>query len=110
MTSQDLFSKPFPALLVPKRSFSVLVGDSIPPSIGSLPALEDLDLSNNHLPGPLPPEIGRLRSLLSIDVSSNGLRLGLPGSICDLTRLSALTLKCNAFTGSMRRVSETWRR
>jgi Leucine-rich repeat (LRR) protein len=54
--------------------------DSLPPEIGQLTGLEELDLNGAVLTS-LPPEIGQLTSLWSLQLSGNPLR-NLPPEIC----------------------------
>lgn len=39
---------------------------SIPPELGSMTALQELDLSTNYLTGTIPPQLGNLRNLQSL--------------------------------------------
>ena len=50
----------------------------IPPVLGELTQLEDLDLSHNNLTGEVPSALGGMVSLVSVDVSFNGLTGSLP--------------------------------
>jgi hypothetical protein len=69
----------------------------LPPEIGQLTALTRLDLSNNQLTR-LPPEIGRLTALTWLDLSGNQLE-ALPPEISQLTRLAQLYLQGNPSLG-----------
>ena len=51
---------------------------SIPPEMGDLLKLRELDLSNNQLGGTIPPEIGRITRLDELNLSYNRLTGELP--------------------------------
>ncbi|PQQ05799.1 putative LRR receptor-like serine/threonine-protein kinase [Prunus yedoensis var. nudiflora] len=51
-------------------SFQKMVG-SLPPSIGNLTHLTEINLMNNNFSGEIPQEMGRLRSLQYLKLSSN---------------------------------------
>ena len=65
----------------------------LPPEIGQLTALQSLNLGNNRL-SELPPEIGRLTALQNLDLRQNELR-ELPPEIGQLTALQNLYLNGN---------------
>ena len=67
--------------------------NELPPEIGQLTSLENLDLSDNDLTE-LPPEIGQLTSLENLDLSGNDLA-ELPPEIGQLTSLENLELGVN---------------
>ena len=69
---------------------------SLPPEIGDLTSLTDLDLGDNQLAS-LPPEIGNLTSLTSLILHGNELA-SLPSEIGNLIRLTGLGLHGNHFT------------
>ncbi|CAL9137817.1 unnamed protein product [Musa acuminata var. zebrina] len=71
----------------------------IPPDIGRLDKLRVLDVSYNHLVGPLPESIGGMRKLEQLDVAHNKLSGEIPCSICDLPRLKNFTYSYNYFCG-----------
>lgn len=56
--------------------------------------LEELDLSANHIQGPLPGEIGSLKSLCLLNIRQNRLSQ-IPPEISKLTRLLDLNLSMN---------------
>ena len=70
----------------------------IPPSIGQLTRLSELDLSGNRLTGPIPPEIGKLTNLKNLNLNNNQLT-GLIPEIGELTNLARLSLSRNQLTG-----------
>ena len=65
----------------------------LPPEIGQLTALRELDLSQNQLTS-LPPEIGQLTALTALVLYSNQLA-SLPPEIGQLTALTRLFLESN---------------
>ncbi|MBF0285174.1 MAG: leucine-rich repeat domain-containing protein [Magnetococcales bacterium] len=69
---------------------------SLPPEIGQLTSLKQLDLSFNKLAS-LPPEIGQLTSLKQLDMTSNQLAF-LPPEIGHLTSLPQLCINNNQLT------------
>ena len=62
----------------------------LPPEIGNLTSLTELDLDGNQLTE-LPPEIGNLTGLTKLDLWVNGLT-ALPSEIGNLTGLTSLNL------------------
>jgi Leucine-rich repeat (LRR) protein len=69
---------------------------SLPPEIGNLVNLRDLDLSHNNLSS-LPPEIGNLSSLVQLKLPNNQLS-ALPAEIGNLSILRLLYLFDNQLT------------
>ena len=69
---------------------------ALPPEIGQLTNLANLNLSGNRLTA-LPPEIGQLTTLTTLDLSNNQLT-ALPAEIGELTNLTALILWANRIT------------
>lgn len=67
---------------------SLLAGNmlqgQLPPELGNLSYLFQLDLSNNFLTGVIPTELGRLSSLIFLSLNSNFLRGPLPAEIFSL--------------------------
>ncbi|PON94315.1 LRR domain containing protein [Trema orientale] len=60
-----------------------------------------IDLSGNHLIGPIPEEVGLLRALYVLNLSSNALTGGIPSSIGNLSQLESLDLSSNNLNGSI---------
>ena len=60
----------------------------IPPELGNLGSVEDLDVFGNDLSGPIPPEFGELVNLTRLQLGSNSLTGLIPRSLLDLTRLT----------------------
>lgn len=73
----------------------------IPGDLGAASALQQLDLSDNHLTGRFPAELGRLHSLRMLNVSSNGLTGELPSSVCGLPALEVFSLARNRLSGGL---------
>ncbi|KAG5568295.1 hypothetical protein H5410_064689 [Solanum commersonii] len=70
---------------------------TIPPGMLSLPTLNTIDLSSNHLSGPL--EEFKSNSLILIYLEGNQLQGHLPHSIQNLVNLTDLILSFNNFSG-----------
>ncbi|MEO1052224.1 MAG: T9SS type A sorting domain-containing protein [Bacteroidota bacterium] len=73
----------------------------LPPEIGNLSALEDLELPLNNLTGPIPAEIGNLSNLLALTLYNNQLSGPLPEEIGSLSSLGKLALTKNKISGSI---------
>jgi hypothetical protein len=58
-----------------------------------------LNLSTNNFTGVIPPEIGQLKVLSELDFSYNSLYGVIPLSFCNLTKLEVLDLSNNHLTG-----------
>ena len=71
----------------------------IPPRIGGLDGLQDLDLEDNRLTGPIPPELGKLRALRFLRLSNNRLTGPIPPELGDLAGLEKLRLDDNRLSG-----------
>ena len=71
----------------------------IPPEIGKLTALLELQLGSNDLTGSLPPEIGNLTNLGGIGLGGNSLSGPIPPEIGNLTNLERLDLVNNSLSG-----------
>jgi hypothetical protein len=74
---------------------------SIPPEIGCLTNLTDLDLVQNQLTGLIPSEIGNLTNLTGLYLRSNQLQGEIPPEIGNLINLANLGLANNQLTGSI---------
>ncbi|XP_024357802.1 leucine-rich repeat receptor protein kinase HPCA1 isoform X1 [Physcomitrium patens] len=72
----------------------------IPPEIGSLPALSNLDLSfNDKLKGSIPSELGNLQNLKLLSLQQCSLTGFIPASLGQLVNLTYLALNGNKLTG-----------
>lgn len=75
---------------------------TIPEEVVSLSSLSiSLVMSHNFLTGPLPPEVGKLTNLVEIDVSYNKLSGNIPGSLESCISLERLYLGNNSFEGTI---------
>ncbi|KAL5810566.1 hypothetical protein ACOSQ4_027134 [Xanthoceras sorbifolium] len=73
---------------------------SIPLEIGHIKNLQiALNLSFNHLHGPLPPELGRLDKLVSLDVSNNQLSGTIPPALKGMLSLIEVNFSNNLLSG-----------
>ena len=71
----------------------------IPPEVGHLSKLEELNLANNDLSGELPPELGRLRNLINLRLHGNQFSGQLPPELGDIGTLRGVGLEGSEFTG-----------
>ncbi|XP_038976067.1 leucine-rich repeat receptor-like tyrosine-protein kinase PXC3 [Phoenix dactylifera] len=75
---------------------------NIPPEIGKIKNLQiALNLSFNHLRGPLPQELGRLDKLVSLDVSNNQLSGDIPSELKGMLSLIEVNFSDNQLTGQI---------
>ncbi len=84
-------------VLALEMGFNRLSG-TIPPEIGALGALEELNLINNFLRGSIPPELGNLRSLRVLILFGNRLEGPVPPELGSLENLRYLVVS-NAVGG-----------
>ena len=80
--------------------FHTLFG-RIPPELGNLAELRELDLEVNELVGPIPPELGKFTNLEILNLKYNYLSGGIPAELGNLTNLRELHLGNNQLTGSI---------
>jgi Leucine-rich repeat (LRR) protein len=83
------------------KVFNNQLDGGIPAEIGSLEALQILDLSNNALSGEIPADIGLLASLRSLYLDSNLLDGEIPAALGDLTLLEDLHMAGNQLCGEI---------
>ncbi|XP_020525784.1 MDIS1-interacting receptor like kinase 2-like, partial [Amborella trichopoda] len=79
--------------------FANQISGSIPPEIGHLINLGELDLSDNLLDGSLPSSIGNLTKLTALNLFGNQLTGTLPVEIGNLGSIVAINLSENRFRG-----------
>ncbi|KAI9122612.1 hypothetical protein K1719_006452 [Acacia pycnantha] len=89
-----------PRLRVLSLSQNSLQGQ-IPAQIGGLVWLEQLDLSYNNLSGQIPKEIGDLKRMAILDLSGNEIEGHLPDSLGQLKDLQKIDLNSNRLTGEV---------
>ena len=74
---------------------------TIPSALGRLTDLRDMRLGSNKLTGVIPPELGGLERLRYLYIPHNQLTGGIPGKLGDLESLQELELRDNQLTGSI---------
>ena len=74
---------------------------SIPPQLGQLSHLQELNLSFNQLTGAIPPQLGQLGYLQELDLRVNRLTGTIPSELGQLCRLEWLSLGHNRLTGTI---------
>ena len=74
---------------------------AIPPELGNLAMLEDLDFTYNQLTGEIPPELGNLANLKRLNIYSNDLTGEIPPWLGNLAKLEELDLTHNQLTGAI---------
>ncbi|KAG6526748.1 receptor protein-tyrosine kinase CEPR1-like [Zingiber officinale] len=84
-------------------SGNFLVGN-IPATLGRLQKLQLLELYYNKLTGEIPHELGNLTSLIDIDMSDNHLVGSIPASLCGIPGLQVLQVYTNNLTGEIPQV------
>ena len=73
----------------------------IPPELGSLSNLENLDLAQNRLSGEIPPELGSLSNLESLELTQNRLSGEIPPELGNLANLAEMYLWVNQLSGEI---------
>ena len=82
-------------LLMPNNNLT----GTLPPELGNLPQLQELELFGNNLRGPIPPELGNLEQLQRLDLTGNDLTGPIPPELGNLSQLKDLELYNNDLTG-----------
>ena len=73
----------------------------IPLELGKLANLEELYLQGNELTGEIPPELGSLTNLVRLSLDNNRLTGEIPPELGNLTNLERLSLNDNLLTGEI---------
>jgi len=73
---------------------------SLPPELGDLQYLQQLDLGYNNLSGSIPPELGRITNLKFLVLYFNALSGGIPTELGNLVNLEYLKLGNNSLSAS----------
>ena len=74
---------------------------TIPPELGGLTHLQELQLRGNSLTGEIPPELSGLVDMKQLDLARNDLSGEIPPELGDLTNLQGLLLYQNQLTGEI---------
>ena len=74
---------------------------TIPPELGSLSNIEHLTLEYNQLTGAIPPELGNLAKLRTLYLHNNELTGVIPAEFGNLAELKNLRLQNNQLTGAI---------
>uniref|UniRef100_A0A2P2M0Q5 non-specific serine/threonine protein kinase n=1 Tax=Rhizophora mucronata TaxID=61149 RepID=A0A2P2M0Q5_RHIMU len=74
---------------------------TIPPGIGDLSELTNLELSDNHLSGEIPSDIVKLQKLRQLEFYSNNLSGTLPPGFRNLTKLENFDASKNSLEGDL---------
>lgn len=77
----------------------ILTGGTIPPLLGNIQQLVELDLEDCHLTGTIPFSLGNLDHLIELDLEGNNLTGSIPSSLADLANLNELVLIDNNLAG-----------
>ena len=83
------------ALRLPRNNLA----GTIPPELGNLTGLSELDFSYNGLTGPIPPELANMPNLSQLNLAWNGLTGPIPPELGTAPQLSWLILGGNRLTG-----------
>ena len=86
----------------PDAERNELTGE-IPPELGRLSNLSNLNLGQNELTGEIPPELGRLSSLSHLELSGNPLEGAIPPQLGQLTNLETLVIWYTNLSGTIPR-------
>jgi Leucine-rich repeat (LRR) protein len=98
---EELFLVDLPALRELDISNNLFYGDSFPTSLLRRPNLQVLDVSANALRGSIPPTIQKNSILEVLEINANGFTGAIPTSIENLVGLTHLDMQMNHFIGSI---------
>ncbi|KAJ6924605.1 receptor-like protein 15 isoform X3 [Populus alba x Populus x berolinensis] len=73
----------------------------IPPEIGNLSMIKELNLSHNSLTGPIPPTFSNLKEIESLDLSYNKLDGEIPPRLIELFSLEVFSVAHNNLSGKI---------
>lgn len=82
-------------------SHNISLGGTLPPNIGNLSKLTQLDLRGNQLTGPIPESIGNINRLAVLMLSYNQLSGPIPESMPHLDQLNTVFLNNNQLSGAI---------
>ena len=82
-------------------NFLRVLGGSIPPELGCLQGLVELDFRSSSLSGSIPTELGNLSNLQQLLLFSNQLSGSIPTELGNLSNLQQLSFQSNLLTGSI---------
>ncbi|XP_070041939.1 probable LRR receptor-like serine/threonine-protein kinase At3g47570 isoform X2 [Nicotiana tomentosiformis] len=77
------------------------MGGSLPPEIGNLKALIQMDMSMNQFSNSIPREIGGLQNLVNLSLRHNKLHGSIPDSMSNMVGLELLDLSHNNISGTI---------
>lgn len=83
----------------PQTCRRIFSNGSLPPAIGNLKVITELDLSHNQFSGEIPSNIGDQESLPFLSLGQNFLEGSIPGSIGNLRGSESLDLSFNSLFG-----------
>ncbi|XP_031474106.1 probable LRR receptor-like serine/threonine-protein kinase At1g53430 [Nymphaea colorata] len=84
------------------------VSGRIPKELGSMTALEVLEVEANQLEGQLPPELGNLASLRRLVLNSNKFTGEFPSALANLMNMNAFYVSGSNFTGKIPDFISKW--
>ncbi|XWS13168.1 hypothetical protein CRYUN_Cryun36dG0014500 [Craigia yunnanensis] len=73
----------------------------IPPGLGNLSEVLDLNFSHNNLTGPIPSTFSKLKQVESLDLSYNNLNGRIPSQLTELNTLEVFTVAHNNLSGPL---------
>ncbi|XP_058186451.1 probable LRR receptor-like serine/threonine-protein kinase At1g56140 isoform X2 [Rhododendron vialii] len=83
------------------KVYALGVGGQIPDELWSLSYLNDLNLAQNYLTGPVSPSIGNLTRMQYMTLGHNSLSGDVPKELGKLTELRTLAFSTNNFSGPL---------